>query len=349
MNCEEYFHLISGHLDGCNSETEENQLQQHLKSCENCRGILAQLQENEQLLSQSTVAPPVDLTERIMNAVRKEPKKKSKKRFYTSFAAAGLAAAALLALVFFGSNGLPKLPTEDAAYMVADDEPYAMEDCMPAENAADFNGSLNYSDDSATGESSFHRLESATTAPDSEKNHEEQASAPAQESPRATDNESWVLSDEIPYGMDVKTYSAAVSGNRTANGLSSIYGIQAADGELRELPTLIIYGADIEDFPGLRAEFALPKQLPSLQTANLAADSSFYQRFFSILPSELGLLPGFPEEQSYDLSRYSVSYERFIALMNAAVGSYETAVYFPQGMDEAETCLVILISAEETE
>ncbi|MBQ8587438.1 MAG: zf-HC2 domain-containing protein [Oscillospiraceae bacterium] len=349
MNCEEYFHLISSHLDGCNSETEEKQLQQHLKSCENCRAILAQLQENEQLLSQSTVAPPVDLTKRIMKAVRKEPKKKSKKRFYTSFAAAGLAAAALLALVFFGSNGLPQLATEDAAYMVADGEPYAMEDFTPAENAVEPNASLYYFDDSATGESTLYSAGSATTAPDSEKNHEEQASTPARESPRATDNESWVLTDEFPYGMDVKAYGTTVSGNGVANGMSSIYGIQAADGELRELPTLIIYGAKAEDFPGLRSEFALPKQLPSLQTANMAVDGSFYQRFFSILPPELGLLPGFPEEQSYELSRYSVSYERFIALMNAAVGSYETAVYFPQGMDQTETCLVILISAEETE
>lgn len=349
MNCDEYFHLISGHLDGCNSETEEKQLQQHLKGCENCRAILAKLQENEQLLSQSTVTPPVDLTERIMNAVRKEPKKKSKKRFYTSFAAAGLAAAALLALVFFGSNGLPKLPTEDAAYMVADNEPYAMEDRMPAENAADFNGSFHYSDDSATGETSFHRLESATTAPDNEKSHEEQASVPAQESPQNTYSENWVLSDGLPYGMDAKYYGTTVSGNGVANGMSSIYGIQAADGELRELPTLIIYGAKVEDFPGLRSEFALPKQLPSLQTANMAVDGSFYQRFFSILPPELGLLPGFPEEQSYELSRYSVSYERFIALMNAAVGSYETAVYFPAEPDESENCLVILICAEETE
>ena len=81
----------------------------------------------------------------------------------------------------------------------------------------------------------------------------------------------------------------------------------------------------------------------------MAVEGSFYQRFFSVLPPALGLVPGFPEMPEYNLSRYSVSYERFTALMSAAVGSYETAVYFPEGMDQTETCLVILISAEEAE
>ena len=345
MNCEEYFHLISGHMDGCNSDIEEKHLQQHLECCEGCRTLLAQLQENEQLLAHSTVTPPADLTKRIMKAVRKEPKKKSKKRFFTSLATAGLATAALLALVFFGSNGLPQLATVDSAAEVAMDEPYAMEDRNPAEQATG-NGSDDFSQ-SAAGEESIYLAESATAAPDSKKHQGEQSTAPSQENPQSTLSETWVLSDEAPYSMDLPyRYGTTSPGSSPAIGRSGIYGIHAADGELRELPTLVIYGASPEDFPSLSLQPPLPSQLPSMQTANIAVDGSFYQRFFSVLPSEFGLLSNFPSEPDFNLSRYSVSYESFSALLDSVIGRYEAAIYLPEEIDEEEDCLIILISEE---
>ena len=92
----------------------------------------------------------------------------------------------------------------------------------------------------------------------------------------------------------------------------------------------------------------LPSQIPSMQATNMATDGSFYQRFFSIIPSELGMLPGLPNEPDYSLCRYSVSYEGFTRLQDAAIGSYETAVYFPREIDKKADCLIILIYAEET-
>lgn len=79
MNCDEYLPLISGHLDGVNSEIEERRLQEHLETCEACRVLLSQMEQNDALL-QSAATPPADLTDRIMNAVRKE-KRTAKKRW----------------------------------------------------------------------------------------------------------------------------------------------------------------------------------------------------------------------------------------------------------------------------
>ena len=57
-----------------------------------------------------------------MNAVRKEPKKKSKKRFYTSLATAGLATAALLALADFKGKTVADIGT-GAGFIVISPDP----------------------------------------------------------------------------------------------------------------------------------------------------------------------------------------------------------------------------------
>lgn len=106
MNCEEYLLLISGHLDGANSELEERCLQEHLQTCPSCRALLAQMEENDALLKRSAAVPPADLTDRIMREVRKEKQAAaSRKKRWIPVAASGLAAAALLGLVVWG--GLP--------------------------------------------------------------------------------------------------------------------------------------------------------------------------------------------------------------------------------------------------
>ena len=106
MNCDESPLLISGHLDGTNTEAEEKRLREHLKTCEDCRRLLTQMEENDRLLREDRPEVPADLKDRIMKEVRKG--KKSKKPFYISIAASGLAVAAMLTLVFLGKGPKPE-------------------------------------------------------------------------------------------------------------------------------------------------------------------------------------------------------------------------------------------------
>ena len=109
MNCDESLILISGHLDGTNTEAEEKSLREHLETCEDCRRLLRQMEENDRLLRESKAEVPADLKDRIMKEVRGS--RKSKKPFYISVAASGLAAAAMLTLVFVGrGTRAPEIP-----------------------------------------------------------------------------------------------------------------------------------------------------------------------------------------------------------------------------------------------
>ena len=48
MTCEDALVLLSGHLDGENSEEEEAQLSTHLRQCPACRELLAAFQAADQ-------------------------------------------------------------------------------------------------------------------------------------------------------------------------------------------------------------------------------------------------------------------------------------------------------------
>lgn len=128
MNCEEYLLLISGRLDGANSEFEERCLQEHLQTCASCRALLSQMEENDALLKNSAAAPPADLTERIMREVRKEKQAaSSRKKRWIPIAASGLAAAALLSLVVWGNLPITGTSKDSAVaetkYMYAENAP----------------------------------------------------------------------------------------------------------------------------------------------------------------------------------------------------------------------------------
>lgn len=112
MNCEEYTNLLSGHLDGQNTQAEEQALQAHLDECPQCRALLNELERNDRLLSE-VPAPPEALTAEIMKKVR--AKKRRKKPLYRYFLpAASLATAAILALAVFGAMNLPVLAAKKA-------------------------------------------------------------------------------------------------------------------------------------------------------------------------------------------------------------------------------------------
>ena len=109
MNCDFYISLINGRLDGINTAAEEEQLQEHLKNCENCRTLLSVMQENDALIRANKAEAPADLTAKIMQKVRNNPKRSSRKVFYTSLAATGIATAAMLG-IFVSGNVQPSEP-----------------------------------------------------------------------------------------------------------------------------------------------------------------------------------------------------------------------------------------------
>ena len=140
MNCDEYLPLISGHLDGANSDFEEHRLQEHLQTCEACRALLSQMEQNDALLKGSAAVPPADLTDRIMRQVRKEKQRSStSKKRWIPIAVSGVAAAALLGLVVWGA--LPSIAVFKGSG-AADSAQYesatvAYEPMADAENALD--------------------------------------------------------------------------------------------------------------------------------------------------------------------------------------------------------------------
>ena len=112
MNCEEYTDLFSGHLDGQNSQAEEQALQAHLDVCPRCRALLNELEQTDRLVAE-VPAPPENLTAAIMTKVR--VKKRRKKPLYRYFLpAATLASAAILALAVFGAMNLPVFAAKSA-------------------------------------------------------------------------------------------------------------------------------------------------------------------------------------------------------------------------------------------
>lgn len=322
MNCEHYLDLISGHLDGCNSEAEEIELSQHLAQCEACGTLLRQLEENRQLFAGSTVQPPEDLQLRIMDAVKKEPKKASKKRFYTSFVAGGLAAAALLALVFLGGNRLPVFVGKDSTAEAAI-EPYGMEDfdapCdMSAEDHPSKSGNYHIA---ATESPAETALETGAAIDEGAADSTDCSTAPTREQPK-------LVAGDVPL---FSRYGGS--------------GLVTEDGSLYTMPTMIIQGATTTDFPGLDMGLSVLVG----QSSAAAKEDSFYSRFFSVLPEELRLTPIPQDAPDYRLSQHLVSYDSFCALLEVAAGSYEAAVYLPEALPEDASglsCLIILICEE---
>ena len=130
--------------------------------------------------------------------------------------------------------------------------------------------------------------------------------------------------------------------------IANTYGLLSPDGTVQELPTLIIWEADITNFPDLEC-LPLDTEDQTLLTAFDPEDDSFYERFLSSLPTEHSLLGSgtLRNRPSLSLSRYCLSYDSFTALLEAAAGKYELSVYFPTDLTEVEDCLVIFICSEE--
>ena len=99
MNCDEMLELISGHVDGENTEAQERQLQKHLESCAECRALLQAYEQIDTGLLELTEEPPERLAQGVMYRIGLE--KKGQKRFaFGRWTALG--AAAVLALMLAG-------------------------------------------------------------------------------------------------------------------------------------------------------------------------------------------------------------------------------------------------------
>lgn len=136
MNCEEALVLLSGHLDGQNSEEEAARLQDHLAQCPDCRRLMEDLKALDAGLLSLEEEPPTDLCESVMEAIRQEaPVRKKKRRWVWPTTAA---AAVLILLAGAGTLAAPKLhTTEDAAPQMARMMATAVEPEMAEPEAAD--------------------------------------------------------------------------------------------------------------------------------------------------------------------------------------------------------------------
>lgn len=120
MSCDEMILLISGHLDGVNSQEEEKRLQEHLAECASCRDLLAVFQKAEVLLKEQEMTVPVDFCAGVMARIQEETgKKKRSFRLWTTLAAS---AAAVVLVLGAGALSMPKTASDGAAAVMEEQE-----------------------------------------------------------------------------------------------------------------------------------------------------------------------------------------------------------------------------------
>lgn len=372
MQCDNiYLSLLSGHIDGTNSEIEEKRLQKHLKSCKHCRELLEAMEQNDTLLSQSAAQPPADLTARIMDAVRKEPKKaNNRKRFYFSTAAAGLAVAAMLCFALMGDH-LPLLPkSEDnaGAELTVYDAPSVGRseaygsladglDANAAENTAEdtvtedhFGGSVEVDSQedttpSASPVSSESAPETSPSVPPSEPTpptqpSESEAVPPSSEEDVPTESQEPFTLPSLGNDTSFSPQGEQSDGSIHRNPIYS------KDNQDAAIPTLVIWGISAED---IKLPFGAVKTGFATQSTS-SVKTSLYDHFASSLftlrqpisGSESGNLFLKP---AFDSELYKITYNDLCDLFDSCVGKYELALYFPQNITDLEECQIILIDA----
>lgn len=138
MNCEEALELISGHLDGENTEAEEAALRAHLEGCPACRAALDDYGALDLALADLEAEPPAALAQGVLTRAAAE--KSAAGRRWRRYGGAALAAAAVIALVLTTSR-LPSLQKGRASTVEPAAEPAVQSDVpapaslLPAEDA----------------------------------------------------------------------------------------------------------------------------------------------------------------------------------------------------------------------
>ena len=109
MKCEEALLLISGQIDGTNTDEEMALLREHLAGCPDCRQTMEVLTQIEQEIAGLEEEPPASLKTNVMNVIRAEAKPKRNTRRWAPVAVA----AALIVVV--GMTQFGQLKREDLA------------------------------------------------------------------------------------------------------------------------------------------------------------------------------------------------------------------------------------------
>ena len=370
MKCNQILPLLSGHLDGANSEIEERRLQQHLKTCRHCRELLTQMEENDALLASQEAQPPADLTNRIMSQIRKEEKKpRLGKRFIVSTAATGLAAAALLAFVVWSNVSLPK-SSDSAPEMAALDNANEYERVAVSDMEAGSNTDENILNDTLTADTGLYggtglngsgstpadtwlQLEAPETEPattqgtllektdavvaDSSEPTEPAESITAQDTyfepsppPIAS------IQDENATDESVEPPPMYAYSGQTAENLPPKRG--ASNQKAAESPVLVIWKTDTAEIAGLADCSLSPAETAS---ADVLGDNLYTRMnnglFLRPRPRDDG------QETSLAVTTCTVDYEALTALFDECAGTYELCVYYPASIKSLEKCTVLLV------
>ena len=371
MKCSQIFPLLSGHLDGANSEIEERRLQQHLKTCRHCRELLAQMEKNDALLASQETQPPVDLTARIMSQVRKEEKKpRFGKNFLISTAATGLAAAALLAFVVFGNVSLPKTAgsaMEKVSYDLAAEAACNDVSDPAATNAVSENTVLSDTLTSASDPSGGADLN--TPADSGQLNAPETEPVPTQVTQPPETKETVVADSSEPTepaedGMGTNftqgTYFEPSPPPLASSSEESVpeetiepppmfaYQVEGANNQppkrgiskqkAIEGPVLVIWKTDTAEIAGLSDCTLAPAEAASAD----ALGDNLYTRmnnglFLRPLPRDDG------QEASLAVTTCTVNYDTLATLFDECAGTYELCVYYPASIKSLENCTVLLV------
>ena len=370
MKCNQILPLLSGHLDGANSEIEERRLQQHLKTCRHCRELLTQMEENDALLASQEAQPPADLTNRIMSQIRKEEKKpRLGKRFIVSTAATGLAAAALLAFVVWSNVSLPK-SSDSAPEMAALDNANEYERVAVSDMEAGSNTDENILNDTLTADTGLYgstslngsgstpadtwlQLEAPETEPattqgtllektdavvaDSSEPTEPAESITAQDTyfepspPPIASIQDENATDESVVPPPMYAYSG-----QTAENLPPKRG--ASNQKAAEGPVLVIWKTDTAEIAGLADCSLSPAETAS---ADVLGDNLYTRMnnglFLRPRPRDDG------QETSLAVTTCTVDYEALTALFDECAGTYELCVYYPASIKSLEKCTVLLV------
>lgn len=127
MNCKDYILLMSGHIDGLNTQKEEKTLKAHLDSCPQCRKMLEDMKANDAILYSDPLTPPDSIRKNVMSAVRKDAKQK--KNRIRNYIVSIAAVAAVLCLVLVASLRLPeKADASNTPAPASLEESYLLED-----------------------------------------------------------------------------------------------------------------------------------------------------------------------------------------------------------------------------
>lgn len=109
MECSEALSLLSGHIDGENTEQEEAALQAHLAECADCRALLKAYEDIDSNVAELNVPAPENLVSSVMEKISTPAKAKTRSPWRNLGMSAGLVAAVLVLLIGTKTIKLPNM------------------------------------------------------------------------------------------------------------------------------------------------------------------------------------------------------------------------------------------------